>query len=105
MSKVIDLLERIGSMGTGSEAIETILSSARSEASVPDDQLEAIVSANHQQLHKLLGASATVFCAVFPAKQDEDEQEDKEPDEDKDAPEEKSMSTSTERHRRLAIAS
>lgn len=105
MSNVIQLLERLGQSPVDNHSIETFLDQATTSPSVSLAIAKALKSGNQSDLVALLGARTNVFCAVFPAKENDGEDEKKDDDDEKDSPDdagEKSLDRST---RQVAIAS
>ncbi len=105
MSNVIELLDRLGKCGNDGDSVREVLIEAKRDGGIPTDLLADVESGNHAQLSMKLGARTNVYCAVFPAKQDEDEQDDKEPDDDKESPDDKSPKGRAHKTYRAAIAS
>jgi hypothetical protein len=105
MSNVIELLERLGKCGNGSESVREVLDNARCDGEISTDLLAAVATGDHAQLSMKLGTRTKVYCAVFPAKQDEEEQDDQEQDDDKESPDDKTAKGFARNDRRVAFAS
>ncbi len=86
MSNVIQLLERLGRDADAINSADAILNHAAATSDLSAEIIIALKTRDQAMLIALLGARTNVFCAVFPAKQDEDEKDKQDEDEEEDAP-------------------
>ncbi len=105
MSKVIELLEKIGQDAALRSSQGNVVTQALARSEISPEIANALASGDQGQLVALLGARTNVACMVFPAKQDDDDsKESPDRDDDRDAPAETEQPVGMQQ-REVALAS
>lgn len=84
MSNVIQLLQKIGEDAVLKSTGPSTIADAAERNEISAELADALLAGDQGRLVALLGASTNVFCAVLPAKDDDDADEEKQDDDGDD---------------------
>lgn len=107
MSNVIRLIERLGQDSAACRSTDTIALEPAEKSAIAPQVIDALKSGDQARLLLLLGARTNVFCAVFPAKQDEEDegQKDGQDEDETDSPDDGSEKSLHKDFGRVNVAS